>query len=234
MNAIDQLKSRLSPDHDDRQKLVRAIKSGNAGNLIIGEVLHNRASRNLTNEALEAWLETQGLKLPSKGTRSKYMRAYEAWVVNAGMSIEDTYEHKDFTDDGGQPIGMTLHGVSTYALYEARNLINRHDPAETLAFVYKNDMEDIRDTAKEATNDEPHEGWRTLKIPKGTMDTFKDLEVDVFQGKARTEVVAFLVMFVRDLWDANPEQMRATIDTYFGEGEDLDVSQTQEDEEEAV
>lgn len=219
MNAIDQLKSRLSPDHDDRQKLIRAIKSGNAGNLIIGEVLHNRASRNLTNDALEAWLATQGLKLPSKGTRSKYMRAYEAWVVNAGLNIEETYEHPDFTDDGGQPIGMTLHGVSTYALYEARNIIDRNDPAATLAFVYRTDLEDIRDTAREAANDEPHEGWRTLKVPKGTMDTFKALESDVFPGKARTDVMAFLVMFVRDLWEANPEQIRSTIDVYFGEAE---------------
>lgn len=220
MSKLDDLYKRVSPEVADRQRVANAIQSGNEGNLIIGEIIHKRLSDGRDTDTLEAWLSTKGLRLPSKPTRTKYMKAYEAWVVNAGLTLTGTYQHPDYTDDSGAEIGMTLKGVSTYALYEARNLINRQDPAETLAFIYTHEVDEIRDAARDRNQDrEPDEGVRSLKLQKPIMDELKELEATMFAGISRSDIVSFLIMFIRDLNAQNPDTFKQALAAYFGDDE---------------
>lgn len=216
MTKPSDLYDRINPEVAERQKAANAIQSGNEGNLILGEVLFNRYNSGRDTDLLELWLATKGLKMPSKPTRTKYMKTYEAWVHNAGLDLGSTYQHPDYTDDTGAEIGMTLKGVSTYHLYEARNLIDRDDPVKTLAYVYTHEVQDIKDAANDKNNErEPDEGVRTLKLQKPIMDELKDLESTLFAGVNRSDIVAFLIMFVRDLNETNPDTFKQALEAYF-------------------
>lgn len=220
MTKVTNLLERMNSDHDDRQKIAKAIRSGNSGNLIIGEVLHTRVINGKNIDVLETWLQTQGLRLPDKSTRSKYRGAYEAWVHNAGMQLGETYQHPDFTNDAGEQINMTLEGVSTITLYEARNMIDRLNPTKTLAWLYTASAQEVRDAAAGKNQElEPQQEFRTVKLPKETMEELKSLEGLAFTGYNRQEVMSFLIMFMRDLYERNPEGIVNTIKTYFGEYE---------------
>lgn len=202
-----------------RERLIEAIKNGNQGNLVIGEVLHEHYSKNKSVAALEAWLRSIGLKLPSEGSRSKYRRAYETWVLNAGLTMNDTYTHPEYVNDAGQMIPMTLTGVSTYSLYEARNLVTKHNAVEMLAWVFNSTLDEIKDAAHNKNQElEPSEPLRSLpKIPESLMEMFKQLETTAFEGKSRIEVMQFLIQFTHDLYEQDPDTFSATIDAYFGE-----------------
>lgn len=214
--------SRISETDTERQELIQALDAGNAGNLTVGKVIHNRMKKGAPVHHLEAWLRNQGKKLPEKSARSKFATAYESWIVNAGLEIGSVYESTKFTDDAGAPIPMTLTGVSTYALYEARNLVDRYNPADSLAFVYNHTIEEIKDIANDRNNSrEPNEGFRSLpKVPESVMVLFKDLEA-VFPGKSRLEVVEFMIQFVHDLQRSNPDVFNQAVGAYFGEEEEV-------------
>lgn len=206
---------------EDRTELVQAIKSGNKGNLIIGKFLQNRYERGrIKLHSLEAWLRNQGLRLPSEGTRSKYRQAYEAWVRNAGLDLTQTYTHPDFTDDAGNPIPMTLQGVSTYTLYEARNLVTKDNAVALLAKCYDSTLDEIKDAASNANAErEPSEEVRSLpKVPKSVYDLFSSLS-EAFPGKTNLEVIEFMIQFIADLHHTNPKIFNDAVTAYFGEQE---------------
>jgi len=205
----------------EREKLVNAIKAGNMGDLTIGEVLYKRVSKGMSTEPLEAWLRTQGLKLPEGATRSKFVKSFEAWVVNAGLQPGEAYTHPSFTNDAGQEIPMSLEGVSIYALYAARNLLTSSDPVEILAECYTSTQQELIDKASDRDKAfEPSEGMRSLpKIPESMMELFKGLEAH-FPGKSRIEVVQFLIQFTSDLAERDPSTFSDTVAAYFGEAEE--------------
>lgn len=211
--------TQVGDTEEDRSELVQAIKSGNRGNLVIGKFLQNRYERGRTKLAsLEAWLRNQGLRLPSEGTRSKYRQAYEAWVRNAGLDLTQTYTHPNFTDDTGNPIPMTLQGVSTYTLYEARNLVTRENAVELLARCYESTIDEIKDAASNANAArEPGDEVRSLpKVPKSVYDMFSSLS-EAFPDKSKLHVIEFLILFVADLQQRNPEVFDEAVAAYFGE-----------------
>ena len=203
----------------EREELVNAIKLGNQGNLIIGKFLQNRYERGRTKlHNLEAWLKDQGLKLPAESTRSKYRQAYETWVRNAGLSLHDTYYHDTFTTDRGGPIPMTLQGVSTYALYEARNLVTKDNAVEMLARCYTSTIDELKDAASNANKAlEPMEEVRSLpKVPKSVYERFSSL-TEAFPHATKLEVIEFMIEFISDLSHTNPSVFNEAVAAYFGE-----------------
>ena len=207
---------------EERQELIDAIDAGNAGNLTIGKILHARISRGANRQTLEAWLRNQGRKLPDPPTQTKFIKAYETWVLNANMEIGEVYQDTSYTDDAGNPISMTLTGVSTYALYEARNIINRDNPVETLALVYNSTIDEIKDMARDKNEErEPREALRSLpKVPASTLERLKVLEGEVFDGLSRQEILAFLFEFMLDLYEMKPNIIRNAVETYLGRNEE--------------
>jgi len=224
-NAGKPLFTRASESSEERVRLIDAIRSGNRGNLTVGEILHERISRGRSIENLEAWLRTQGLQLPSKGTRSKYIQAYEAWIKNAGLEMGKEYHHPSYTDDAGNMIAMTLDGISTYALYELRNSVTKSLAVKYLALAYTNNVEDLKDLAKEDNERlEPSEPMRTLKVPKSILDRMKDIGQRM-PGKTNTDVFAFMVEFMHDFVERDPELFESTVLAYWGD----DVPQAREE-----
>jgi len=209
--------TRASESEEDRARLIDAIKSGNKGNLTIGEILHKRLERGSSLATLEAWLLTQGLALPSKGTRSKYVNAYQAWVRNAGLNVGELYEHSSFADDAGNPIAMTLEGVSTYNLYELRNMVTKSNAIELLAMAYSNTQEELQALAKDANAErEPSEPMRSIKVPKSIIDRLKQVS-ERMPGKSSTEVLAFFIEFMYDFSERDPEQFDTLVLSYWGD-----------------
>jgi hypothetical protein len=210
--------------NEEQQELLEAIDAGNAGNLTIGKVLYNRINRGANKQALEAWLRNKGKKLPEASAQSKFVKAYETWVVNAGLDISGLYEDTSYTNDAGNPITMSLTGVSTYALYEARALVNRENPVSTLALVYNSTIDELKDMVRDAGGDgEPREELRSLpRIPKGTFDKYKQLEeTGVFEELSRQEIIAFLFEFMWDLYELKPALITNAVRAYVGqEGDD--------------
>jgi len=209
--------TRVSESDEDRARLIDAIKSGNRGNLTIGEILHKRLERGRNLATLEAWLLTQGLALPSKGTRSKYVNAYQAWVRNAGLNVGELYEHSSFADDAGNPIAMTLEGVSTYNLYELRNLVTKSNAVELLAMAYSHTQEELQALAKDAnTEREPSEPMRSIKVPKSILERLKQVS-ERMPGKSNTEVLAFMIEFMYDFSEKDPTQFDTLVLSYWGD-----------------
>jgi len=225
VQQFNQKISRVS--HDDTKELIQAIDTGNRGNLIIGKVLHRRIRNGQEVSHLETKLRTLGKKLPEKPTRSKFIKVYEAWVYNGGGDIDSTYTHPDFTNDAGDTIPMSLAGVSTYALYEARNLVKRDNLPEVLAYVYNHTIDEIRDFARNINDQlEPSEELRSLpRVPVSTLDRLKRLEDEVFEGFSRQEVLEFTFMFLTDLYDLKPSLIKKAMNQYLGLQEDNNGSE---------
>ena len=208
--------TRASESDEDRARLMDAIKSGNKGNLTIGEILHKRLERGRNLATLEAWLLTQGLRLPSKGTRSKYISAYEAWVRNAGLNVGELYDHPSFADDAGNPVAMTLEGVSTYSLYELRNLVNRENAVEMLALAYSHTQDELKAMASDANAAlEPQEEMRSIKVPKSILERLKQV-TESMPGHTTTETLAFMIEFMYDFSERDPFQFGALVLSYMG------------------
>ena len=213
--------TQFADPEEDRQELVQAIKSGNQGNLLIGKFLQKRYERGRTKlHNLEQWLLEQGLRLPAEGTRSKYRQAYESWVRNAGLELGKTYTHESFKDDKGNLIPMTLQGVSTYVLYEARNIVKKENAVEMLAKCYSSTLDAIKDAASNANKAlEPMEEVRSLpKVPKSVYEAFSEL-LDAFPGHTKLEVIEFMIQFINDLQHTNKDVFTQAVAAYFGEAE---------------
>ena len=174
------------------QQYGEASKLGKRGPLLEGQQLHeinkicekHRLSRS-ESVALQQklWDEIFGVgangdsSFPSEAQRSQRRGVYRAWVLDAGLGIDETVEHPDRTDAEGNPISMSLESVGNYQhLVALKHLVTPENRAKILAFAMNYPWEVIHKVA-------PH-----MKI-----DNCENL-IDSWKSEGKDEILGWAAM----------------------------------------
>lgn len=155
-----------------------SIRSGSAGMLRLGSVLHEWREQGVSMSEAAELLQRRGVDLPSAGRRSIFANTYEAWCVRAGVTPTEDLYHESFMDPvTNTPIPMRITGVPIDKLYLLKDDVDDTNASELLAEAFLKTEGELRNRKSgrrrdDSERDEEQPRVKTLKLNEDSYDAF--------------------------------------------------------------